>query len=177
MVFIYSIKKSYKLKKISKILRTHGGSSIASLMVDLDPKAIARQHGEEYEKAWNELWEFCETDRFIKLEMKYYNVDRNDLIELYNLMADHGAGIYAKGHYVLVSIFFFADTLDYCLNKTKDYFSKDENFSKAENKKKKALNRMMKEHTIMEIVERCYQYFNKNESKPIIKPHKEFYKQ
>ena len=166
MVFIYSIKKSYKLKKISKILRTHGGSSIASLMVDFDPKAIAKQHGEEYEKAWNELWEFCETDKFIKLEMKYYNVDRNDLIELYNLMADHGAGIYVKGHYVLVSIFFFADTLDYCLNKTKDYFSKDEN------KKKVALERMMKERTIMEIVERCYQYFKKNELKPIIKPHK-----
>ena len=101
--------------------------------------------------------------------MKYYNVYRNGLIELYNLMADHGAGIYAKGHYVLVSIFFFADTLDYCLNKTKDYFPKDENFSIAENKKKKALNRMMKEHTIMEIVERCYQYFKKNEQFNIMK--------
>ena len=86
-------------------------------------------------------------------------------------MADHGAGIYAKGHYVLVSIFFFADTLDYCLYKTQDYFSKDEN------KKKVALERMIKERTIMEIVERCYKYFDKNESKPIIKPHKEYYKQ
>ena len=173
MVLIYSIKKAYKLKKISKILSAHRGSSVASLMVDFDPTAIARQHGEEYEKAWNDLWEFCETDRFIKLEMKYYNVDRNGLIELYNLMADHGAGVYTKGNYVLVSIFFSADTLDYCLSKTKDYFSKDED----ENKKKKALNRMMKEGTIMEIVKRCYQYFDKEETSPIIKPHKEYYKQ
>ena len=173
MVLIYSIKKAYKLKKISKILSAHRGSSVASLMVDFDPTAIARQHGEEYEKAWNDLWEFCETDRCIKLEMKYYNVDRNGLIELYNLMADHGAGVYTKGNYVLVSIFFSADTLDYCLSKTKDYFSKDED----ENKKKKALNRMMKEGTIMEVVKRCYQYFDKNESDPIIKPHKQYYKQ
>ena len=171
MTLIYSIKKSYKLKKISKILRAHEGSSIASLMSDFDPNAISKMHGKEYEKAWNELWKFCETDKFIKLELKYYNVDKDDLIELYNLMADHGAGIYTKGHYVLVSIFFYADTLHYCLEKTKDYFSKDEN------NKKKALDRMIKEKTIMEIVHRCYQYFDKNESRPIIKPHKEFYKQ
>ena len=44
-------------------------------------------------------------------------------------------------------------------------------------KKKVALERMIKERTIMEIVERCYKYFDKNESKPIIKPHKEYYKQ
>jgi len=74
MVLIYSIKKAYKLKKISKILSAHRGSSVASLMVDFDPTAIARQHGEEYEKAWNDLWEFCETDRFIKLEMKFYGL-------------------------------------------------------------------------------------------------------
>ena len=53
-------------------MRTHGGSSIASLMVDFDPKAIARQHGEEYEKATNDLWEFCETDKFIKLENRLF---------------------------------------------------------------------------------------------------------
>ena len=173
MTLIYSIKKAYKLKKISKVLSAHRGSSMASLMVDFDPKAIAKQHGAEYEKAWNDLWEFCETDRFIKLEMKYYNVDRNGLIELYNLMADHGAGVYTKGDYVLVSTFFSADTLDYCLSKTKDYLSKDED----ENKKRKALNRMMKEGIIMEIVKRCYQYFDKGETSPIIKPHKEYYKQ
>ena len=48
MTLIYSIKKAYKLKKISKILSAHRGSSVASLMVDFDPTAIARQHGEEY---------------------------------------------------------------------------------------------------------------------------------
>jgi mRNA-degrading endonuclease RelE of RelBE toxin-antitoxin system len=29
----------------------------------------------------------------------------------------------------------------------------------------------------MEIVKRCYQYFDKEETSPIIKPHKEYYKQ
>jgi hypothetical protein len=29
----------------------------------------------------------------------------------------------------------------------------------------------------MEVVKRCYQYFDKNESDPIIKPHKQYYKQ
>ena len=171
MVFIYSIKKSYKLKKISKILRIQRESSPLSLMLSMDPNALSKGFGKEFGKAWNDLWEFCETDRFIKKEMEYYKVDREDLMELYNLMLDHGAGIYTKGHYVLVSIFFFADTLDYCLYKTQDYFSKDEN------KKKVALERMIKERTIMEIVERCYKYFDKNELKPIIKPHKEYYKQ
>ena len=37
--------------------------------------------------------------------------------------------------------------------------------------------RMIKDNVIGNIVERCFQYFDKNESRPIIKPHKEFYKQ
>ena len=170
MTLIYSIKKSYKLKKISKILSKRNANSLTMLLQIPYNELLNDQ--KIYRDAFNELMNFCETDRFIKLELKHYNIDRNYLTLLYVLMDDEGARIYTKGHCVLVSTFFYSDTLHYCLEKTKDYLTVKDKSIIEENKQ-----RMIKDNVIGNIVERCFQYFDKNESRPIIKPHKEFYKQ
>ena len=169
MVLIYSIKKSYKLKKISKILYKRSSDSLLMLSEIHYKDLIVDQ--KEYIDAFNELMNFCETDRFIKLEMEYYKIDRNYLKLLYVLMDDEGARVYTQGHCVLVSIFFYPDTLHYCLEKTKDYLTLSDK-TPEENRE-----RMKKDNVIADIVKRCCLYFAQNESKPIIKPHKEYYKQ
>ena len=165
----YSIKKSYKLKKISKILYRRSSNSL--LMLSQIPYSDLMTDQKKYIDTFNELMNFCETDRFIKLEMEYYKIDRNYLRILYVLMDDEGARVYTKGHCVLISTFFYPDTLHYCLEKTKDYLTLSDK-TPEENSE-----RMKKDNTIVDIVERCFMYFAQNEFKPIIKSHKKYYKQ
>ena len=72
MPLIYSIKKSYKLKKISKILSKRNANSLTMLLQIPYNELLNDQ--KIYIDAFNELMNFCETDRFIKLELKHYNI-------------------------------------------------------------------------------------------------------
>ena len=72
MVLIYSIKKAFKLRRISKILHKRNAGSLLTLM-DI-PRSDLLEDQKKYIGAFKELLDFCETDRFIKREMEFYKV-------------------------------------------------------------------------------------------------------
>jgi len=111
MTFIYSILKSYKLRKLSKILSITGDSVDDILSISLNSK--------KKDKAEEDLYNFCLNDKFIKRELEHHNVGKKELKELYLSLLLNGAAQWAGGHYVLVSIFFYNPTLDYCLSREK----------------------------------------------------------
>mgnify|MGYP001329385623 CR=1 FL=1 len=139
MPFIYSIMKSYKLNKISRIIaKDMGNFSVERI---LDSTASRKK-----EKAVEDIFKFCETDRFIKKEQEHHRVSKKELEELYLLLLANGAAQWARGHFVLVSIFFFNQTLDYCLSREKLGI------------------------TVTEMIYRCIEYYEKGERALII-PH------
>ena len=112
MSFIYSFFKSYKLNKISKIISQDMGNSNIDNIFDTSKS-------KKQDKAKSDLFKFCEKDRFIKRELKHHKVGRKELEELYLLLLANGAAQWERGHFVLISIFFYNATLDYCLSREK----------------------------------------------------------
>ena len=133
MVLIYSIKKSYKLKKLSKILGARPRIDI------IDEEGMKQRY-----EARNELWEFCKKDKFIKEDLEHHKIGSKELENLYDTLQLGGAGRWVKGHFVLVSIFFYSQTLHYCLSHEKLGIGWPK------------------------MIERCYDYFDKNEVGNII---------
>ena len=112
MPFIYSIIKSYKLNKISRIIAKDMGNFSVERILD-------STSSRKKEKAVADIFKFCETDRFVKKELEHHRVGKKELEELYLLLLANGAAQWVGGHFVLVSIFFYNATLDYCLSREK----------------------------------------------------------
>ena len=129
----YSFKKSNKLRKLRKILGARPRIDI------IDEEGMKQRY-----EARNELWEFCKKDRFIKEDLEHHKIGSKELENLYDTLQLSGAGRRVKGHFVLVSIFFYSYTLDYCLNQKKLGISD------------------------FEMAMRCVEWFEKNQSNPII---------
>ena len=103
-----SLKKSKKLRKISKKLDTHV-SSVADLM---------NSHRDEL---IDELCDLCEADPNVVLVMGNHSVNREKLKEIYNHMCAVGMGVWTKdGHYVPASSIAYTATLDYLLRHEDD---------------------------------------------------------
>ncbi len=98
---IFSIKKSFKLKKIYKVLGE-----------DSTPK----------EKALDELLKLCESDKYVSLVTSRYGANRDVLVDIYNKLLLYGAGQWADGHWVPASSLAYAYNIDYLLHK---YYNND----------------------------------------------------
>ena len=153
----YSFKKSNKLRKISRRIYKaqvinatsrkeyeEGTKTLDEVNYGYDKKELAKVLDDFY-KAREELFDFCENDRFIKEDIKHHGIDRKDLGYLfYGLDCFLAGKEYTKGHLVLVSIFFYSQTLHYCLSREKLGIGWSET------------------------IERCCDYFDKNEVRDII---------
>jgi len=104
-----SFSKSKRLKDISKRLAQASSPT-------LDIKRMMTQSSEKKE-ILQELYELCENDKQLSVILKKHNATREDLFNIYRVFMSNGGGQWARGHYVAVSIFAFAGTLDYCLSK------------------------------------------------------------
>ena len=140
MPLIYSFKKSYKLKKISK-----------KLALELDKtKSFFLQDEKEFssfkkiDELWNEIFDFCENDKFTKEDLEYCNATRDDLEIIRDKLFKNGGLSYSKGHLVIVSVFFYSYPLYFCLSQQRLGLSD------------------------FEMTQRCIQYFDKNEMGTII---------
>ena len=153
----YSFKKSKKLRSISRRIYKaqvisaasrkeyeEGSMTLGGINYGYDKKELIKVLDDFY-KAREELFDFCENDRFIKEDIKHHGINRTDLGYLFFALDSFLAGKeYAKGHLVLVSIFFYSQTLHYCLSREKLGIGWSE------------------------LIERCYKYFDKNEVRNII---------
>jgi hypothetical protein len=119
MGFFYSIKKSARLRKISKIL----GGKITT------EELLAFNRHSKKEEAFEQLYDLCQSDPPVSEVMKKYKADRNVLSDIYHKLLASGAGQWVSGHYVAVSALAYAFTLDYLLDKfTKKEFTSDTAF-------------------------------------------------
>lgn len=107
MGFFYSIKKSTRLRKISKILE--GKITTEELLAFNRPS--------KKDKALEQLYDLCQSDPPVLEVMKRYKVDRNVLSDIYHKLLASGAGQWVNGHYVAASALAYAFTLDYLLDK------------------------------------------------------------
>lgn len=109
-----SLKKSKKLRQISKKLDTPTIASVEDLL---------NYNAQDREKALDELCDLCLADSNIIQVMNKYGIGKEKLKELYNRMCAVGFGQWVNGHYVAASSISYVATLDYLLRNetTKDF--------------------------------------------------------
>ena len=119
--------ESKKLKELQKIIG--GGESITAdgSMADRFQDMVKEQDSKD--KALQEYWSLCESDENIFTLMQKYEMSRNDLNDLYNVLVDFGLGQWVKGHYVALSAFAYSEPLYYLLESQKRGLT-DDNFFK-----------------------------------------------
>ena len=104
MGIIRSIRKSWELQRISRILGQPPDP--ARFLEDLQSGTTAR--------ALNDLFKLCETDPQVRIVLdKHGVVGRDRLQETFELLLHFGAGQWIAGHYVAASVFAFPATLDF----------------------------------------------------------------
>ena len=114
MRLIQSLKKSWKLKKLSKTLGAMKPyNSAESLLAG----------GARKDQALAQLFTLCESDPQVRAVMDDHSVNRKTLMDLYSFLLRTGAASWERGHYVPASTLVFAFTLKFLLeNKDKRAF-------------------------------------------------------
>jgi len=105
MGIIGSMRKSWKLQRISKILGKPPDPS--RWLDDLQSGATAQ--------ARDELLALCETDPHLRLVLTKHGASRAQLQETFERLLHFGAGQWIAGHYVAASALVFPATLDFIL--------------------------------------------------------------
>ncbi len=100
-----SLKKSGRLKRISKVLGAELSFDVSSLASEVGTK----------NQALSELFDLCEADPDLSQVLTDYSADRGQLEATYQALTANGAGQWARGHYVAASAFAFVPTLEYIL--------------------------------------------------------------
>ncbi len=98
-----SIKKSIKLKKISKILGELTTLSVKDLIASSEKK----------EKAIDDLYALSKNFKYTKKRLIKHKIDKEKFKEIYSNLLRAGAGQWVKGHYVVASSLAFGSTLEY----------------------------------------------------------------
>ena len=117
-----------------------GGFELYNRLMDAEEKISALQP----QAIMAEVARMESVFEFIKEDLEHHKIGSKELENLYDALQLGGAGRWVKGHFVLVSIFFYSQTLHYCLSHEK----LDIGWPK--------------------MIERCYDYFDKNEVGNII---------
>jgi len=106
-----SIIKSYKLKKISKILDADKSKSIADTVSNI----FDGNRGSELNNAILDLYYLAKKDPTTRPLLNKYKIDKNSFIDLYWLLIRLRFAGHRKGHYIPASTLVFGDTLEYVL--------------------------------------------------------------
>jgi len=116
MGLISSIIKSYKLKKISKVLvpALDQGSQDAAIMNLFEGNKIFPR-GDKLDNAISDLYCLAKKDPTTKPLLDAYTIDENSFKKLYWSLIKNGGPGYIKGHWVPASTLVFGDTLEYVL--------------------------------------------------------------
>lgn len=113
----YSLQKSKRIQRLSK--------SIA-------------EFDDRYDVSLTELFAMCQADPYLNTVIENHGVGRQDLEALYQRLVEVGGAQWRGGHYIPVSAFAYAQTLDYMLrcrdaqefkvvaNRLIQYFEKNE---------------------------------------------------
>lgn len=111
MGLLRSLSKSFKLRKISKVLGEplwSRGFGVQSIL----------EKSRRKDAALEELLDLAESDPAVRLVMEQHAATRDTLKEVYRLLCVAGADQWVKGHYVAASTLVFGPTLDYVLRKS-----------------------------------------------------------
>jgi len=108
MWLISSIKKSWKIRNLSKTL---GAPFHPSNLSDV----LTSGNSLKADHALESLFRLCESDSELKEVMKKYGASRKTLEDLYKMLIANGAGQWEQGHYVPVSALAFGPTLQFLL--------------------------------------------------------------
>ena len=100
--FYNSIKKSWKLKKISI--------------------KLARGNMEEEKENLDKLIDLCFEDKYINIYLHDSGIQRDHLRSIYGKLSKYGAGQFVDDHYVAASSLTFLATLDFIM----EYFIDDQ---------------------------------------------------
>jgi hypothetical protein len=108
MSYFASLRKSLKLRRISKVL----GRRLSSQQDDF----LRATNGKD--RAIKNLPELAADDAGIRDTMARYGIDRSALQEIYEMLLKAGAGQWVRGHWVAASAIVFVPTLEFILTKT-----------------------------------------------------------
>mgnify|MGYP000432680909 FL=1 len=136
MGLISSLVKSYKLRKISKILMPVLNQSLQSATMGL----LDGNRRDELNNAISDLYCIAKKDPTTKPLLDEFIIDESSFRELYWSLIKNGGPGYIKGHWIPASTLVFGDTLEYVLKvnnnsnlsmrdaiyRVKDYFDKNE---------------------------------------------------
>jgi hypothetical protein len=111
MGLISSIIKSYKLKKISKVLTPALNQSPQDAVMNF----FDGNRGDELNNAISDLYCLAKKDPTIKPLLDEYIIDESSFRELYWSLIKNGGPGYIKGHWIPASTLVFGDTLEYVL--------------------------------------------------------------
>lgn len=121
MGFFSSLKKSLKLKKISKVLgREFDANETINAFYNKD-----NEHFDSSKNALEELLDICFEDQTLRKVVELHSWSREDLRNEYHLLEANGCGQWHRGHYITASAFMFGTTLHYVLS-TKDKLTIDQ---------------------------------------------------
>ncbi|UCC49122.1 MAG: hypothetical protein JSV41_02775 [Gemmatimonadota bacterium] len=110
MGLLRSLSKSFKLRKICKVLGEplwSRGFGVQSIV----------EGSRRRDAALEELLDLAESDPAVRLVMEQHAANRNTLKEAYRLLCVAGADQWVKGHYVAACTLVYGPTLDYVLRK------------------------------------------------------------
>lgn len=91
-----------------------GYSVRKSKMIQRLSKSIA-EFDDRYDESLKELFHMCESDPYLNAVLGNHGAGREDLEALYRRLVDVGGGQWRGGHYIPVSAFAYAQSLDYML--------------------------------------------------------------
>jgi len=111
MGLISSLVKSYKLRKISKILMPVSNQSLQSATMGF----LDGNRSDELNNAILDLYCLAKKDSTTKPLLDEYIIDESSFRELYWSLIKNGGPGYIKGHWIPASTLVFGDTLEYVL--------------------------------------------------------------
>ena len=118
-MFFDSIKKSFKLKKISKILGAPLTLDVQSLIKD----------SSKNDEALDNLYNLSKDFKYTNKRLDEYKVDKERFKRIYGNLVIAGAGQWIKGHWVPASSLVFGSTLEYILEELEKHKGEDLNSS------------------------------------------------
>ena len=116
MGFFSSYKKSKKLRKLQLII-----SPPDQTIDDITSNFMSslKTGRSEKEEALEEYLELCENDEGISAVLSDYEMNRNDLKNIYSQLIANGFGQWIKGHYVALSTIAYHEPLLYFVESTR----------------------------------------------------------
>jgi hypothetical protein len=99
----YTISKNKVIKKYSKELGKEKPFTVESLLYDNSRETLS------------EMFDYIINDKNVSQVFDCYDLTKEDLNDLYYALLRNGLGQWVKGHYVVVSVFFYPQTLEYAI--------------------------------------------------------------